>query len=297
MKKFAFAVLAATFATCLSAAVVQAAPDAKLRAMLPAAIQQSNVVNVGTDPHNPPYSFYDTDNTTMIGMEHDIADEMGKRLGVTFKWSTAEFASIITAVQAGRFDMGMSGFGDFLPREKVVDEVDYTMEGTGIIVADGNPHSVQKLSDACGLKAATVQGSVMLELLTKAAAACPKDKPLDISLFPTDDQSVLAVRSGRADLLMDTYGVAAYNLEHQPANAGGRKLELIKGKVYAAGYQAVLVSKSNPQLRDAIQATLQAMIADGSYDAIFKKWDLANNELKTITVNDAARFTDYLKLD
>jgi polar amino acid transport system substrate-binding protein len=290
-------IVTAALAVISTLSVAQAAPDAKLRAMLPQSIQQSNVVKVGTDPHNPPYSFYDTDNTTLIGMEHDLVDEMSKRLGVTFQWSTAEFASIITAVQAGRFDMGISAFGDFAPREKIVDEVDYTMEGTGIIVAEGNPLNIQKISDACGHKAATVQGSVMLELLDKQAAACPKDKPLDIQVFPTDDESVLAVRSGRADLLMDTYGVAAYNLQHQPANAPGRKLELVKNKVYAAGYQAMIVAKNDPKLRDAIQATLQSMVDDGSYDKIFKKWGLANNELTKITVNDAARFTNYLKLD
>ena len=91
---------------------------------------------------------------------NDLVDEMSKRLGVTFQWSTAEFASIITAVQAGRFDMGISAFGDFAPREKIVDEVDYTMEGTGIIVADGNPLNIQKISDACGHKAATMSAAV-----------------------------------------------------------------------------------------------------------------------------------------
>jgi polar amino acid transport system substrate-binding protein len=274
-----------------------AAPDAKLRAMLPQSVQDKGVITVGTDPHNPPYSYFDTDNTTLIGMEHDLVKIMEDRLGVKFQWSTGEFAGIITAVQGGRFDMGISGFGDFLPREKIVDEIDYTYEGTGIIVADGNPHKVAKMSDACGLKAAAVQGSIPLELLNKQAGLCPADKPLQILQFPSGDQSVLAVRSGRADLLMDTYGVAAYNLEHQPATAGGSKLELVKGKVYAVGYQAMIIGKDKSQLRDAIQATLQSMVDDGTYAAVFKKWNLDANELKKITINDAARFTDYLKLD
>jgi polar amino acid transport system substrate-binding protein len=50
-------------------------------------------------------------------------------------------------------------------------------------------------------------------------------------------------------------------------------------------------------LRNAAGWGERATVADGTYDAIFKKWGLANNELKTITINDAARFTNYLQLD
>jgi polar amino acid transport system substrate-binding protein len=275
----------------------QAEPDAALRAKLPQSIQDSGVIRVGTDPHNAPYSFYDTDNTTLIGLEHDLVATMEERLGVKFEFSPGVFASIITAVQADRFDMGISAFGDFVEREKIVDEIDYTHEGTGIIVVEGNPHKIAKISDSCGLKAAAVQGSIPLELLNKQASLCPADKPLEILQFPTGDQSVLAVRSGRADLLMDTYGVAAFALANQPEDAGGKKLELVKGSVYAVGYQAMIVGKDKPELRDAVQATLQSMVADGTYEAAFKKWGLEANMLETITVNDAAAFTDYLKLD
>lgn len=300
MRKSLLACLA--FAGLLSAshsfaASAPAGADPKLWSMLPARIQQSGVITVGTDPHNAPYVFYGADNTTLVGLEQDMAKVMAQKLGVKFEFAPAQFASIITAVQADRFDMGISAFGDFVPREKIVDEIDYTYEGTGIIVPQGNPKNIQKISDACGLTAAAVQGSVPLELLNKQAGLCPSDKPLTIKQFPSGDQSVLAVRSGRADMLMDTYGVTAYELQHQPANLGGQKLQLVEGKKYAVGYQAMIVGKDDPQLRDAIQATLQSMIKDGSYAAAFKIWGLSANMLPKITINDAARFADYEKLD
>ena len=292
--------LVAALGGAVPASAQSAAPegsDPALRAMLPAKIRDAGVIRVGTDPHNAPYSFYGPDNSTLIGLEHDLVAVMSKKLGVTFQFNPAQFASIITAVQADRFDMGISAFGDFEKREKIVDEIDYTHEGTGLIVAAGNPLHINKLADSCGHRAAAVQGSIPLELLNKQAGLCPADKPLQIQQFPTGDQTVLAVRSGRADMLMDTYGVTAYELANQPANAGGQKLELIPGKQYAVGYQAMIVGKDKPQLRDAVQATLQAMVKDGTYAAAFKKWGLSDNMLETITVNDAARFADYMKLD
>ncbi len=68
---------------------------------------------------------------------------------------------------------------------------------------------------------------------------------------------------------MDTTGVAAYSLQHQPE--GNKKLELVGGAQYAVGYQAMLVSKESPQLRDALAATMQSMIGDGTYAKIFEK--------------------------
>jgi polar amino acid transport system substrate-binding protein len=60
--------------------------------MLPERFRTAGVINVATDPQQPPYDFYDTDNTTLIGMEQDLAAAMGEKLGVTLKFSPAQFA-------------------------------------------------------------------------------------------------------------------------------------------------------------------------------------------------------------
>jgi polar amino acid transport system substrate-binding protein len=272
-----------------------AGTDQKLHDMLPEKIKTAGEIKVGTEPQTPPYDFYGEDNKTIIGLERELRDEMGTRLGVKFTDMPAQFASIISGIQAGRFDIGMSAFGDFAEREKIVDIVNYMLEGTSIIVLEGNPKNIHKLKDACGLNAGAVQGSIPLELLDKQKGLCPADKPLNVMQFPSNDQIKIALQSGRVDLSMDTTGVAAYSLKHQPE--GNRKIELVPGAQYAVGYQAVLVAKENNQLRDALAATLQSMIDDGSYGKIFDKWGLGENKLDKITINDAARFADYLKLD
>lgn len=275
----------------------QGGVDASLRAMLPGRIREAGVITVATDPHAPPYTFYGEDNSTLVGLEHDLAAEMARKLGVAFEFSPMQFASVITSVQGGRNDMGISAFGDFIEREKIVDEIDYAYEATGIIVPEGNPDGVEKMGDLCGLRVAAVQGTIPVELLHEQAGQCPSDKPLQMRQFPSNDQVVLAVRSGRADALLDTYGVAAYTLAKLQRGRGGRDLELVRGAKYAVGLQAMIVAKRNGALRDAIQATLQAMVDDGSYRAVFEKWGLEQNMLETITINDAARFTNYLDVN
>ena len=294
LKGFTFS--CAAIALMLSASAGHAAAlDQKLHDMLPDAIQKSGQIRVGVEPQNPPYDFYDEDNKTIIGVEMDMRADMEQRLGVKFVSMPAQFASIIPGIQAGRFDAGMSAFGDFAEREKIVDIVDYTLEGTSIIVQQGNPKNIHKMKDACGFRAGAVQGSIPLELLDKQKTLCPADKPLTVMQFPSNDQIKIALQSGRVDLSMDTTGVAAYSLAHQPANAP--KLELVPGAKYAVGYQAFLFDKKNTPLRDAIVGALQAMIDDGTYAKIFDKWGLSENMVKKVTINDAARFADYMKLD
>lgn len=59
----------------------------------------------------------------------------------------------------------------------------------------------------------------------------------------------------------------------------------------------MVTPKSDPRLRDAIQATLQSMIEDGTYHKIFQKWGVTDNQVPKITINDAARYANYMKLD
>lgn len=288
-------IIVATAALLASGTARAAGVDQKLHDMLPEKIKSAGEIKVGTEPQTPPYDFYGEDNKTIIGLERELRDEMGARLGVKFTDMPAQFASIIPGIQAGRFDMGMSAFGDFAEREKIVDVVNYMLEGTSIIVLEGNPKGVHKLKDACGLNAGAVQGSIPLQLLDKQKTLCPADKPLHVMQFPSNDQIKIALQSGRVDLSMDTTGVAAYSLQHQPQ--GNKKLELVTGAQYAVGYQAMLVSKESPELRDALAATMQSLIDDGSYAKIFEKWGLSENKLDKVTINDAARFADYMKLD
>jgi polar amino acid transport system substrate-binding protein len=289
------AIMIAAAAILANSTAFAAGVDQKLHDMLPEKIKSAGEIKNGTEPQTPPYDFYGEDNKTIIGLERELREEMGARLGVKFTDMPAQFASIIPGIQAGRFDMGMSAFGDFAEREKIVDVVNYMLEGTSIIVLEGNPKGVHKLKDACGLNAGAVQGSIPLQLLDKQKGLCPADRPLNVMQFPSNDQIKIALQSGRVDLSMDTTGVAAYSLQHQPES--NKKLELITGAQYAVGYQAMLVSKESPELRDALAATMQSMIDDGSYAKIFEKWGLGENKLDKVTVNDAARFADYMKLD
>jgi polar amino acid transport system substrate-binding protein len=265
--------------------------------MLPQHIKDAGQIAAASDPQQPPYDFYDTDNATLIGVEQELLAEVSNRIGIPINVTAAPFPTIIPGIQSGRFDLGASAFGDFVEREKIVDIVDVNYEAAGLVVVAGNPLGIRKIADMCGHRGAAHQGSTPLTLFEMQAERCPADKPLEILQFPTSDQAQLAVKSGRADAYIANVGVSAYSTANQPE--GGIQIELVTDSRYAVGYQGWIISKDNPGLRDAVIKALQSMVDDGTYGAVFEKWDLSQNVLETITYNDAARFPkeEYFNVD
>lgn len=279
------------------ATAAHAEPIPGLYDLLPQYVKDAGQIEVASDPHQPPYDFYDENNETLIGVEQELLAEVAVRIGIPINVTPAPFPTIIPGIQSGRFDLGASAFGDFLEREEIVDIVDVNYEAAGLVVVAGNPLGINKIADMCGHRGAAHQGSTPLTLFEMQAERCPADQPLEILQFPSSDQAQLAVKSGRADAYIANVGVSAYSTANQPE--GGIQIELVTDSRYAVGYQGWIISKDNPGLRDAVIQALQSMVDDGSYGAVFDKWNLSQNVLETITYNDAARFPreQYFSVD
>jgi polar amino acid transport system substrate-binding protein len=273
---------------------IDAKASADLAALLPTSVAESGVVQVGTDPTLPPYEFTD-ENDELAGLDIELGQLIGCKLGVEVEYSAIDFAGLLTAVQAGRYDFAIAGISDTPERSEVMDLVDYQTEGTAIIVPKGNPGGIKTIDDLCGLNVAAVQGSVPLELLTRKNEKCAE--PITLLPLPSSSEGFLAVRSGRADASMETLGSAIY---YQQSEDHGGDLEALTTELYAQGYQAIAFPKDDEsaKLRDAVHAALTALVEEGAYAELYEKWGLEANKVETITVNDSLRFADkYYNVD
>ena len=242
-------------------------------------------LKIATDPSSPPYTYYQADGQTLMGSDIDLGNAIAAKLGLTPEWSAVKFPGIIAAIEAERFDTALTGMGDTPAREEKLDFVDYSTDGNAIVVKKGNALGIKTIADLCGKRVAVLQGSVMQGLVEQQDAKC--GEKIDIQVFQDINQALLQVRTGRADATMYQYGVAAYIIQTSPDAAD---LEVLAFEQYGTGYNAMPFRKSDTALRDAVQAALLEMQADGSYEKILTAWGMQANGLEKITVNDGLRF-------
>ena len=169
-------------------------------------------------------------------------------------------------------------------RGKGVDFVDYFNAGSSILVQKGNPKAIKTVDDLCGQTAAVQKGTTQdTDILTPQEPKCQTaGKPLNVLRFEKDTDALQQVKNGRAVVNLEDFPVAAYNAQ---TSGGGKDFDVVPGQVGVQGSYGIAVPKANTQLRDALQAGLKAVIADGTYDQILAKWNVSAGALKTAAIN------------
>jgi polar amino acid transport system substrate-binding protein len=237
---------------------------------LPQSIQDAKEIKVGSDIAYAPVEFMEGDEA--VGIDPDLAAELGKKLGVKFTFSNSTFDNLIPSLKAKRFDIIMSAMSATEERAKEISFVTYFTVGTSIVVKKGNPEGIQSLDDLCGktvsVQDATTQEDVALAQQEKCKTA---GKDLKILTPKTDPEALLDIKSGRAVADMNDYPVAAYNAK---TAGGGNDFEVVGDQIDAGPY-GIGVRKEDAQLRDALNEALKATIADGTYQQVLQKWNVA----------------------
>ncbi|MGW2671061.1 ABC transporter substrate-binding protein [Streptomyces sp. NPDC001272] len=265
------------------------AQDKTLHDALPPAIRTSGSVRVATDVPYAPFEMFVTDGESeLTGLDYDLGQALGAKLGVRFAFTPQKFDGIVPAIQAGKFDAAMSAMTDNKERQAVVDFVDYSQSGSAVMVAKGNPQRIATLDDLCGKRAAVQAATNQLELLNGHQEACKRvGRPdIDIQSFPKDSDAQLALRSGKVVAQVQTKPAAGWTAKTAD---GGNTFEVVDDPAAQGGYGAspngIAVSRKLPQLTDAIQKALQALIDDGTVTKIFDKYGVASIAVKEATKN------------
>ncbi|GGV00281.1 ABC transporter substrate-binding protein [Streptomyces litmocidini] len=263
--------------------------DQALHDLLPAKIKEAGKVRVATDVPYPPFEMYVKEGETeLTGLDYDLGQALGAKLGVVFAFAPQKFDGIVPAIQAGKFDAAMSAITDNKDRQKVVDFVDYSQSGSGVLVVDGNPGKITTLDDLCGKKVAVQAATHQLDLLKKHQDACGKagKGKIDIQTFPKDSDAQLALRSGKVVAQVLTKPAAGWVAKTADA---GKAFDLVEDPAASGGYDAtpngIAISKQQPELTDAIQKALQSLMDDGTLLKIYNKYGVGSILVKEATKN------------
>ncbi|WP_328518803.1 ABC transporter substrate-binding protein [Kribbella sp. NBC_00359] len=258
-----------------SSAPSSGGPD--LSGSLPPKIKSAGKIVVGVDASYPPNEFLQG-GKTVVGMDVDLFNAVAQKFGVTVDWQPAGFDTIITGVQGGKYDVGVSSFTINDKRKQQVNMVSYFNAGTLWATAKGNPKGVNP-DDACGKTVAVQKGTTQLEDdIPKRQAKCKAAGKPEIKLVVREkqDQATADLVGGKADAMLADSPVVLYAISQ--TNGQLEKL----GEIYDAAPYGYVVPKAQTAFAQAMVEALKAMNADGSYKSALAKWN-----------NDSGAITDF----
>ena len=232
-------------------------------------LAESGKLTWGASVTFPPFEF--EDNGKPAGFDIDFTDAVAKKIGLQSTIMPIEFKGLIPALLGKRVDIIVSGMYINPQRLEVADFVPYLLVGNQIVVRAGNPKKIDGPAALCGKQVAAPVGTVFEVAAKQASAQCKEaGKPeITLLLLPGTTNCALALTQDRADaIIVSTATVAALMRETPGAyDAGGVPFDT-STKV------GIAVRKDNPALKAAIDKAVQAIVADGTYAALIKKWSL-----------------------
>jgi polar amino acid transport system substrate-binding protein len=258
---------------------------------LPPNLQRAREIRVGSDVSYAPVEFFDAfapdvldrpvgdPEPQVLGIDPDLARELGRTLGVRFTFENVAFDKLIPALRAGSFDVIISSMTATTERARQISFVQYFQAGTSILVAKGNPKRIRSAADLCGKTVTLQTGTVQEELVAAGQARCGA-RPIRARSLESGTQVILEVKYGRADAALTDFPVAAYNAK---VSAKGTDFEVVGTQIDPGPY-GIGVRKQDGRLRTVLQSALRAIIQDGSYDRVLAKWNVSDGALKTAAV-------------
>lgn len=261
------------------------AVDSAAAALVPAAIKGKGVITIATDPSYPPNESKDQ-NGNIVGWDVDMGNAIAAKLGLKANFQQVTFDDIVTGIQTGKYDAGMSSITDNKKREGVDDFVTYFNAGTKLMVVKGNPKNLTDSSPTdlslCGLTIGVEKGTIQedpdIPTRNKACEAAGKKdiKPLSQD---TQDQINESLQSGRCDAVLADSPVVDYYAQSGNFQAIG---DLYSGSPYG-----IAISKSNSGLSQAFLAALKDLVADGTYHKLTSKYGIQSGDYTTPGLNQA----------
>jgi polar amino acid transport system substrate-binding protein len=255
------------------------------RALLPADIRSSGVLNAGMNAPAPPFWLIDTNGSTEYsGVEFDLIQAIGKSLGLEIKLTNLAWDGLMPALAAERFNVIISNIGDRAERRKNINFVDYGKTSTGLLVLADNANKYKESSDMCGTTIGYQTGAGAGPLLQGISdKTCPKTQPITLKALSDLKALFPALLSGQIDSLgMDSSQIYYWsNLEQEGTPKYAAVLDNLREFVpYGIG-----VNNKYPDLARAIQAALQGLQKSGMYQKIFDAGGIGKLTVENITIN------------
>ena len=228
-------------------------------------LKEQGVLNVGSDNDFPPFEEIKPGAKTPDGFDVDLYTEVAKRLGLTAKSTTTDFDALFTSsVPTGKFDVGVSAITIKESRKQTVDfTIPYFKSDLSLAINTVKTPNIKTVDDLTGLVVGVQKGTT--------GEACAQylqkqGKLKDVKSFANTGPAIQDLLAGRvAAVINDRPATQGY------IDRGAPTLKVVQIIKTQEEY-GFAISKNKPDLRKALDDTLTAIMKDGTYATIYKKW-------------------------
>lgn len=266
--------------------------NTKASELLPAKIQESGVLRVGTSPDFEPAEFYKPGTKEITGYDPELIEAIAEALGVTVEFVAVSYDGLVPGLQSDRFDVVVSGLTDTAEREEQVTFVDYMQHYQVFVTKADNPHGVTgDMLSACGLKLAAEKGSITVDYAETVTTKCQEAGKPAPKIVPLDNQNAttLAIRSGQVDVgFRSPLSLPVLQKATNDAFVAFRVDEI------PTVLLGMAVVKGNDELAEAILSGLKQIQEDGTYLEILKKWGVEDVAFDQPGINIAVENPDLI---
>lgn len=225
-------------------------------------VQSKGVFVLGLDDSFPPLGFRNEDNE-IVGYDIDIATEVCKRLGVTLKCQPIDWAAKEQELNTKNIDCIWNGFTMTPEREEALSfTTPYLNNAQAVIVRTDS--GIKTLADLKGKVLGLQAGSSAADALDAATdlkASLKNVVEFKDNLTALMDLEIKGVDGVVMDIVVGNYSIATTGKPFVTLS------ETLTPEYYGVGFR-----KGDVKLRDAVQAAMEAMVADGTMAQIDKKW-------------------------
>ena len=226
-------------------------------------------VAVVTENAYPPLQFVDPKTGKAVGWEYDAMNEIAKRLNFNVEYLNTSWDAMIQAVSDNQYQIGMTGITINDERKQKVDFSESYMRSEQFMLVRSDekrftdPKSFADAKDTLvGAQPGTSNFYVAVYNVLDGNEQNPR-----IKLFETFGATIQALKTGDVDLVLtDSTAGKGY------VDASDGALKLIGGPLGAEDFGFIFPKGSD--LVAPVNAAIAALKADGTFDALNKKWFL-----------------------
>jgi polar amino acid transport system substrate-binding protein len=215
-------------------------------------------LRVGTLSDAPPNIFIDPSGK-FTGYDNELLRAIGDKLGLKVEFASTDFSALLSQVANKQFDVGSSSISTTDARRKTVGFTNGYDFGYMAVVTKSDAKVTGFADLKEGVRIGVVQGTVQDDYVTNTLK-------LEPVRFPDYNTVYGNVKNGQ----IDAWVAPSQQASGQVKDGDGTKIA--EKVVNTQNFTAYAVNKDNQPLLDALNAGLDAVIADGTWTKLTSEW-------------------------